>query len=85
MATKKQIPTETLEEPMVESQPAKEQEPAVVAEAVQEIPDDVMRILAIYPNYPVLHIDNKGGVYAPGAFIPADAKAQLFTNPYYKS
>lgn len=57
----------------------------VVEEEATECPESVKNILHIYPNYPALYIDSKGGVYPEGTQPNWVADTILYQNPYYKS
>lgn len=49
-----------------------------------EIPENVKKILASYPNYSCLYIDVKGGVYPEHTQPNLVSDAILYQNPYYK-
>lgn len=49
-----------------------------------EIPEHVQKILASYPNYSCLYIDEKGGAYPEHAQPNWTSDAILYQNPYYK-
>lgn len=49
-----------------------------------EIPDNVDKLLKLYPSYESLYVDDKGGVYPVDAQPNLVVGAILYQNPYYK-
>lgn len=52
---------------------------------VQEIPDNIQRILKIHRNMPELYIDKFGGVFTVDTKPSIRGNAVLYKNPFYKS
>ena len=51
---------------------------------VQEIPEAVKKLLALYPNYPALYVNAKGGVFTEKTQPSLVKDAILYQNPYFK-
>lgn len=73
-------PTKTTEEPTDTTNHQSDTAPDISV----EIPENVKKILASYPNYPCLYIDVKGGVYPEHTQPNLVSDAILYQNPYYK-
>lgn len=52
---------------------------------VQELPDNIQRILKLYHNMSELYIDKFGGVFTPDTKPSIRGKAVLYKNHFYKS
>lgn len=52
---------------------------------VQELSDNIQRILKLYSNMSELYIDKFGGVFTPDTKASIRGKAVLYKNPFYKS
>ena len=80
---------ETVETPVVETEatvekPKTKSKKTEKEATVQEIPAAVKKLLALYPNYPALYVNAKGGVF-PEKTQPSLVKdAILYQNPYFK-
>ena len=72
-------PDQTIEEPTKTTE-----EPDTAPDISVEIPENVKKILASYPNYSCLYIDVKGGVYPEHTQPNLVSDAILYQNPYYK-
>ena len=73
-------PTKTTEEPTDTTNHQSDTAPDISV----EIPENVKKILASYPNYSCLYIDVKGGVYPEHTQPNLVSDAILYQNPYYK-
>ena len=60
------------------NEPVEEQDNELVTPAPQVIPDNIDRILKMYPGYEKLYIDSKGGAYTS-----QQPNAHIYENPYY--
>lgn len=60
------------------NEPVEEQDNELVTPAPQVIPDNIDRILKMYPGYEKLYIDSKDGAYTS-----QQPNAHLYENPYY--
>lgn len=49
-----------------------------------EIPENVLKILKLYPNMKELYVDAKGGVYTKSAPAQIVKGVTLYKNPYFK-
>lgn len=49
-----------------------------------EIPAAVKKLLALYPGYPALYVNAKGGVFPKNAQPSLVKDAILYQNPYFK-
>lgn len=49
------------------------------------IPDNVIKVLKMYPNYKELWVDTQGGVYTTNCKNVNKNKAVLYQNPYYNN
>lgn len=49
-----------------------------------EIPNNVKKLLALYPNYEALYINAKGGVFPKNTQPSLVKDAILYQNPYFK-
>lgn len=52
---------------------------------VQELPDNIQRILKLYRNMPELYVDKFGGVFTVDTKPSIRGHAVLYKNPFYKS
>lgn len=73
-----------------ESVTESQQEAAESQQATSEvkdvvIPDNVIKVLKMYPNYKELWIDTQGGVYTTNCKNVNKNKAVLYQNPYYNN
>lgn len=66
-----------------ESATEPQQEASEVKEVV--IPDNVIKVLKMYPNYKELWVDTQGGVYTTNCKNVNKNKAVLYQNPYYNN
>lgn len=69
---------------------ASQQEAAEPQQATSEvkevvIPDNVIKVLKMYPNYKELWVDTQGGVYTTNCKNVNKNKAVLYQNPYYNN
>lgn len=62
---------------------ASQQATSEVKEVV--IPDNVIKVLKMYPNYKELWVDTQGGVYTTNCKNVNKNKAVLYQNPYYNN
>lgn len=76
---------EEVQDDVHKKQEEDKKEEVVEEEEATECPESVKNILHIYPNYPALYIDSKGGVYPEGTQPNWVADTILYQNPYYKS
>ena len=62
-------------------------EPQQATSEVKEvvIPDNVIKVLKMYPNYKELWVDTQGGVYTTNCKNVNKNKAVLYQNPYYNN
>lgn len=75
-------PLEAIEEkesPIDESTIEQHQNGEAAEPAPLIIPDNIDRVLKMYPTYEELYIDNKGGTYTS-----QHPNTNLYQNPYYK-
>lgn len=59
-----------------------------VEEAVKEettIPEQDMKLLKLFSNYPELYITSTGGVYTANTKLEDKKKAILYKNPFYNN
>jgi hypothetical protein len=73
-----------------ESATEPQQEAAESQQATSEvkevvIPDNVIKVLKMYPNYKELWVDTQGGVYTTNCKNVNKNKAVLYQNPYYNN
>lgn len=73
-----------------ESVTESQQEAAESQQATSEvkevvIPDNVIKVLKMYPNYKELWVDTQGGVYTTNCKNVNKNKAVLYQNPYYNN
>lgn len=73
-----------------ESATGPQQEAAESQQATSEvkevvIPDNVIKVLKMYPNYKELWVDTQGGVYTTNCKNVNKNKAVLYQNPYYNN
>jgi hypothetical protein len=73
-----------------ESATESQQEAAESQQATSEvkevvIPDNVIKVLKMYPNYKELWVDTQGGVYTTNCKNVNKNKAVLYQNPYYNN
>lgn len=73
-----------------ESTTEPQQEAAESQQATSEvkevvIPDNVIKVLKMYPNYKELWVDTQGGVYTTNCKNVNKNKAVLYQNPYYNN
>lgn len=66
-----------------ESATESQQEKSEAKEVV--IPDNVIKVLKMYPNYKELWVDTQGGVYTTNCKNVNKNKAVLYQNPYYNN
>lgn len=50
-----------------------------------DVPDSVLEILKIFPNYPALLVTPDGGVFTPECKLAAAKAAILYKNPFYNT
>ena len=72
------------EEETVEAKVAEEAKPEPVAKE-QDIPKDVLKTLAIFPEMEFLYVGKGGGIYSNGTPESIRGKAVLYKNPYFKN
>ena len=51
---------------------------------VEELPDYAKRVLALYPDKPMLYVSKSGGVFEPNTSANMRGNAVLYKNPFYK-
>ena len=51
----------------------------------QDIPSDVLKILAVFPEMEFLYVGKGGGIYRNGTPECIRGKAVLYKNPYFKN
>lgn len=68
-----------------EKQDEEDLEDVLDTNTVQELPDNIQRILKLYHNMPKLYIDKFGGVFTPDTKPSIRGNAVLYKNPFYKS
>lgn len=74
--------SESVTEPQQEAAES-QQATSEVKEVV--IPDNVIKVLKMYPNYKELWVDTQGGVYTTNCKNVNKNKAVLYQNPYYNN
>jgi hypothetical protein len=75
---------ETLKEETVETEVVEETKPELVAKE-QDIPEDVLKTLAIFPEMEFLYVGKGGGIWRNGTPESIRGKAVLYKNPYFKN
>ena len=75
---------ETLKEETVETEVVEETKPEPVAKE-QDIPEDVLKTLAIFPEMEFLYVGKGGGIWRNGTPESIRGKAVLYKNPYFKN
>ena len=75
---------ETPKEEAVETKVVEETKPEPVAKE-QDIPKDVLKILAIFPEMEFLDVGKGGGIWTKGTPESIRGKAVLYKNPYFKN
>ena len=75
---------ETPKEEAVETKVVEETKPEPVAKE-QDIPKDVLKILAIFPEMEFLYVGKGGGIWTKGTPESIRGKAVLYKNPYFKN
>ena len=75
---------ETPKEGAVETKVVEEVKPEPVAKE-QDIPKDVLKILAIFPEMEFLYVGKGGGIWRDGTPECIRGKAVLYKNPYFKN
>jgi len=81
---KKKTEDETPKEEAVETKVVEETKPEPVAKE-QDIPKDVLKILAIFPEMEFLYVGKGGGIWTKGTPESIRGKAVLYKNPYFKN
>lgn len=82
---KKKTETETpKEEEAVETKVVEETKPEPVAKE-QDIPEDVLKTLAVFPEMEFLYVGKGGGIWRNGTPESIRGKAVLYKNPYFKN
>ena len=75
---------ETPKEEVVETKVVEETKPEPVAKE-KDIPVDVLKILAIFPEMEFLYVGKGGGIWRNGTPKSIRGKAVLYKNPYFKN
>ncbi len=72
------------EEESVETKVVEETKPEPVAKE-QDIPEDVLKTLAVFPEMEFLYVGKGGGIWRNGTPESIRGKAVLYKNPYFKN
>ena len=75
---------ETPKEETVETEVVEETKPEPVAKE-QDIPEDVLKTLSIFPEMEFLYVGKGGGIWRNGTPESIRGKAVLYKNPYFKN
>ncbi len=72
------------EEEVVETKVAEETD-ADSTEQEQDIPEDVLKALSVFPEMEFLYVGKGGGIWTKGTPESIRGKAVLYKNPYFKN